>query len=267
MKDANYQRRKSCLNYMVSASTDIGIKKSTNQDSLMVKTLRTKMGNMTFAVVCDGMGGLEKGEVASATVINAFYHWMINQLPALCQTGIQESVIKEQWEDIIETMNQKIMDYGREHNIKLGTTVVTMLITEDNYYILNVGDSRVYKITNTLEILTEDQTVVAREIKNGTLTEEEAKVDPRRNILLQCVGVSDGVQGEFLTGKTQKDVTYMLCSDGFRHKISKEEIQQFLQPEVLKKVAVMKQNADYLIDLNKRRQETDNISVILVRTF
>ncbi|WP_235828962.1 PP2C family protein-serine/threonine phosphatase [Anaerosacchariphilus polymeriproducens] len=252
---------------MVSASTDIGIKKSTNQDSLMVKTLKTGKGRMTFAVLCDGMGGLAKGEVASATVINAFHNWMMNQLPILCKTGFEDFEIQEQWETIIEIMNQKIMNYGNQQNIKLGTTVVAMLLTEERYYIANVGDSRIYKISDKVEILTEDQTVVAREVKNGNISQEEARIDPRRNVLLQCVGASDYVSADFLFGNTEKDVTYMLCSDGFRHEINDSEIQQFLNPEELTKVATMKQNADYLIDLNKKRQETDNISVILVRTF
>lgn len=252
---------------MVSASTDIGIKKSTNQDSLMVKTLKTAKGRMAFAVLCDGMGGLAKGEVASATVINAFHNWIMNQLPILCKTGFEDSDIQKQWKTIIEIMNQKIMNYGNQQNIKLGTTVVVMLLTEERYYIANVGDSRIYKISDKVEILTEDQTVVAREVKNGNISREQAKIDPRRNVLLQCVGASDYVNPEFLFGKTEKDVTYMLCSDGFRHEIIDSEIQQFLNPEVLTKVATMKQNADYLIDLNKKRQETDNISVILIRTF
>lgn len=255
------------MNYMVSASTDIGIKKTTNQDSLMVKTLKTKRGNMTFAVLCDGMGGLAKGEVASATVINAFHNWMMNQLPVLCKTGFEDFEIQEQWEQIIEMMNQKIMNYGRQQNINLGTTVVVMLLTEERYYIANVGDSRIYRIDEAVEILTEDQTVVARDVKSGKITEEQARIDPRRNVLLQCVGASEIVKADFFFGETQKDVTYMLCSDGFRHEISRKEIYDFLQPEVLTNVAVMKQNADYLIDLDKQRQETDNISVILVRTF
>lgn len=252
---------------MVSASTDIGIKKTTNQDSLMVKTLKTKRGNITFAVLCDGMGGLAKGEVASATVINAFHNWMMNQLPILCKTGFEDFEIQEQWENTIEIMNQKIMNYGAQQNINLGTTIVAMLITEDRYYIVNVGDSRVYRIGDSVEILTEDQTVVAQEVKNGKLSEEEARIDPRRNVLLQCVGASETVKADFVFGKTEKDVTYMLCSDGFRHEILTQEMYQFLRPEVLTNVSVMKQNADYLIDLNKHRQETDNISVILVRTF
>ena len=60
------------MNYIISANTDIGIVKSTNQDSLSVKVINTSIGKMAFAILCDGMGGLEKGEVASASVIRAF---------------------------------------------------------------------------------------------------------------------------------------------------------------------------------------------------
>ena len=117
------------MDFLVSANTDIGITKSTNQDSLTVKIIDTTIGRMTFAVLCDGMGGLAKGEVASATLIKAFSKWAETQLPDVCMNGISDEIIKEQWSSIVQQENEKIMNYGRIHNINLGTTVVVMLIT------------------------------------------------------------------------------------------------------------------------------------------
>lgn len=255
------------MDFLVSANTDIGIAKSTNQDSLTVKIIDTTIGRMTFAVLCDGMGGLAKGEVASATLIKAFSKWAETQLPYVCMNGISDGIIKEQWSSIVQQENEKIMNYGRIHNINLGTTVVVMLITQNRYYILNVGDSRAYEIKENVKQITEDQTLIQREISQGRLTEEEAKVDPRRSVLLQCIGASEVVSPAMYYGEVKLNATYMLCSDGFRHEITKEEIYEALNPEVLTDINIMDNNTKYLIEADKERQEKDNISVVLVRTF
>ena len=255
------------MDFLVSANTDIGIAKSTNQDSLTVKIIDTTIGRMTFAVLCDGMGGLAKGEVASATLIKAFSKWAETQLPDVCMNGISDEIIREQWSSIVQQENEKIMNYGRIHNINLGTTVVVMLITQNRYYILNVGDSRAYEIKENVKQITEDQTLIQREISQGRLTEEEAKVDPRRSVLLQCIGASEVVSPAMYYGEVKLNATYMLCSDGFRHEITKEEIYEALNPEVLTDINIMDNNTKYLIEADKERQEKDNISVVLVRTF
>lgn len=255
------------MNYIVSANTDIGIKKDTNQDSLTVKLIKTKQGEMVFSVLCDGMGGLDKGEVASASVIYAFNDWVMNELPLLCGSDIDDMVIREQWERLILQQNMTIKDYGARCGVKLGTTVVAMLLTQSRYYILNIGDSRAYEISSTLRQITSDQTFVAREVALGNMTEEQAATDSRRSILLQCVGASDVVYPEMFFGEIKQNAVYMLCSDGFRHEISPEEIYENLKPDILRDKEIMHHNAERLIELNKQRMERDNISVVMVRTF
>lgn len=255
------------MNFIISASTDVGIRKNTNQDSLTVQTIKTSQGRMVFALLCDGMGGLSKGEVASAALIDAFQQWVRQELPLLCQAPIEDSVIQAQWERILCEQNQRIKEYGKHHGIRLGTTVVAMLITSQRYYILNVGDSRAYELTDTIRQLTTDQTYVAREVAEGRMTPEQAKTDRYRNVLLQCCGASDQIAPELLCGKTKLNAVYMLCSDGFRHEITPQEIYESLQPGVLLNHEVMERNTEALIALNKQRMERDNISVVLVRTF
>jgi serine/threonine protein phosphatase PrpC len=255
------------LNFIISASTDVGIKKDTNQDCLFVRTLKTNQGRMVFAVLCDGMGGLAKGEVASASLINAFTEWMNTALPALAQSGIEDSTIRAQWDGIVTRMNEKIMNYGKQNSVNLGTTVVTLLLTDKRYCIMNVGDSRAYEIAGSLNKITNDQTVVAKEVSLGNMTQEDADKDPRRNVLLQCVGASNEVLPDFFFGDTKQNAVYMLCSDGFRHVITPEELYTAFDPNQMSDVAVMKERADQLIELNKRRNEEDNISVITIRTF
>ena len=255
------------MEYIVSASTDIGTVKNTNQDSLNVKVLSLGEEKMVFAVLCDGMGGLEKGEVASANVVHAFHQWIVNSLPALCEKGITDADVRREWTDIITSYNEKLKIYGKKCAVNLGTTVAAILLTKDRYFITNVGDSRVYEIYEEARCLTKDQTVVAMEVEQGTITAEQAEKDSRRSVLLQCVGASDAVYPDFFFGEPKKDAVYMLCSDGFRHEVSAQEIYTYLQPARMLDAEGMKKNETELIELNKRRKERDNISVITIRTF
>ena len=255
------------MNFIISANTDIGTVKATNQDSLHVKTINTSQGRMVFAIMCDGMGGLAKGEVASATVVKAFMDWSVTSLPALCNAPLEDTVIRAQWEQIITRENERIKAYGASQGVRLGTTVVAMLLTQNRYYILNVGDTRAYEIVSGLRQITADQTFVAREVALGNMTPEQAAVDSRRSVLLQCVGASDSVYPDMFFGDVQTNATYMLCTDGFRHEITPDEIFEKFRPEANYDQNMMNQNALSLIELNKQRQERDNISVSLVRTF
>lgn len=255
------------MNYIIAASTDIGNTKETNQDSFVIKTINTKIGKLAFAVLCDGMGGLEKGEVASATVVNAFNNWADNKLPKLCEEELTDTAIRNDWIDIVTEYNEKIKEYGKSKGVSLGTTVTALLLTDNRYYIINVGDTRAYEIDKGVKVLTKDQTVVAREIELGNLSLEEAKTDSRRSVLLQCIGASDYVYPDMFYGNTALDAVYMLCSDGFRHEVSVEEIYTYFQPSVMTDVNLMKENMDRLIELNKQREERDNITVLTIRTF
>lgn len=255
------------MNFIISASTDVGISKSTNQDSLSVKVINTNQGRMAFAIMCDGMGGLEKGEVASASVVRAFDSWIKTELPQLCNAPIDDAVIKAQWEKIITEQNESIKRYGARQGVKLGTTVVVMLLTQTRYYIMNVGDSRAYELTTSIKQITQDHTFVEREVTLGNLTREQAEKDERRSILLQCVGASDMVYPDIYYGDVCDNAVYMLCCDGFRHELSPADMFEKLQPAVLFDEYMMKQNSLYLINENKKRQEKDNISVALIRTF
>ncbi|MBQ8209618.1 MAG: serine/threonine-protein phosphatase [Clostridia bacterium] len=255
------------MNFIVSANTDIGIVKSTNQDSLSVKVINTPNGRIAFAILCDGMGGLAKGEVASASVIRAFDQWVYNELSSVYNGAVDAQALKVRWEKILLEQNNIIKQYGARQGVKLGTTVVVMLITNSEYYIMNVGDSRAYEISDSLKQLTNDQTFVAREVALGNMTPEQAEVDERRSVLLQCIGASEEVYPDFFVGRSCLNATYMLCSDGFRHEITPDEIYAKFHPDMLLNDVAMNQNTLDLIELNKQRNERDNISVVLVRTF
>lgn len=256
------------MEFVTAYKTDIGIKKATNQDALAIKTAVINGDRVLMAVLCDGMGGLEKGEVASKEVIDRFSFWFSNEFASLLITNEFAYKLEEQWKNIILEENQKIRSYGTENNVNLGTTVTVLLLIGDSYYIVHVGDSRVYEFSDCMYQLTEDQTVVAREINAGRLTEEQAELDPRRNILLQCVGASEKVEPAFYQGKIKQSVVFMLCSDGLRHKCSSKEMWDYFNVEIsAHNEKMMKENIEKLITLVKQREENDNISCILISTI
>lgn len=256
------------MKYLIAVRTDVGIQKETNQDSCCIKVAETKYGQVVMSVLCDGMGGLSKGEVASATLIAAFCNWFDNELGTILSAKDAIDEAKSRWERIIKEQNQIIGAYGRSEHIQLGSTITAQLILYDGSYLIgHVGDSRAYCITNSsITQLTEDQTVVAREVKQGKLTPEKAETDPRRNVLLQCVGASKSVFPEFYYGKVSPQECYMLCSDGFRHLVTSDEIQYTFAPRNNTTEATMERNIEKLIDLNKYRHESDNITALLIKT-
>lgn len=255
------------MNFTVSANSDIGIKRKTNQDSTSVLVAQSSIGPIAFGVICDGMGGLAKGEMASSTLLNALIRWFKEVMPENITAGISDSMIKSQWNRIVLEQNENIKAYGRSQGINLGTTVSAILITQERYFIMNVGDSRVYEIADSVRQLTEDQTVVAQELKYGRITPEQAAVDPRQSVLLQCVGASQNVIPDFFFGTPVQNATYMLCSDGFRHLITEQEMYNFFNANILSSTEVMDRHSLELIEINKQRMEKDNITVALIRTY
>jgi len=255
------------MNFLTAFHTDIGIKKKTNQDSLLIHQAQTDVGNVLLAVICDGMGGLAKGEVASACMIHAFSRWFQNEFPAMLSAGLQPEALRQSWESLVSSVDHKIANYSIEKNVSMGTTCVALLLIGNTYYIMNIGDSRIYMISDNIYQLTKDQTYVQREMDAGRMTYEQSLTDPQRNVLLQCVGASPVIEPDFFMGEFYPDQCYMLCCDGFRHVISPQEFYQLLNPSVSTDAGTMQQNLVYLTELNKQRRETDNITAVLIRTY
>lgn len=253
------------MKYSGSAVTDIGLRKKTNQDSACLKIAETKRhGQVAMGVICDGMGGLERGELASATVIRAFESWFERQLPEKINNYTWEGLSAD-WERMIRGCNDKILKYGQKYAVRLGTTVSALLLMEGRYLIAHVGDSRIYRISDSIEQLTEDQSYVAREIKRGNLTWNQAKENPKRNVLLQCVGASDRVSPDILLGKGKEETVYVLCSDGFWRELSEKEISVSFRPADAVSAEEMEKRSRRLMERAKQRDEGDNLSVVLIK--
>lgn len=251
--------------------SDVGIVKKTNQDSMLLKEAETDYGRILLAAVCDGMGGLSKGEVASAYVVNQLSEWFENALPELLygqNTRYTNHELKKHIRKALEYVaadaNGKIYEYGRKNHTMLGSTLSVILLIENHYFILNVGDSRVYKIYNSLIQLTKDQSLVQQKVDRGEISEEDMEKDPQRNVLLQCIGATSDVKPDFYSGIYEDDSVFLLCSDGFRHMLKKEELFYCYRPQVLSDESFMRNMSIRLVELNKQRQEKDNISVIVI---
>lgn len=252
------------MRYVAIAESDIGIAKDVNQDSILVKHATYGSDEILMAIICDGMGGLSKGEAASATVIREFDEWFSKALPFELN-NIDMNVIGGKWSLLLKSLNIKIQEYGQKSGEKLGTTFTGILLINSQFVAVHVGDTRLYRIGSSLTQLTTDHTYVAREVLKGTITLEQAQTDKRRNMLLQCVGASKIIDPQIICAEAEQAV-YMLCSDGFRHKITAEEIVEHLEFNRLETKRDMIENSRRLIKLIKQRGEKDNISVILIKS-
>src|SRR5699024_10334289 len=143
-----------------------------------------------LAAICDGMGGLAKRDVASAAMVRGLAQWFENELPGLLAAEFSAQALRDSWDQLVQDTARRISDYGAGIHVDLGTTAAVFLVIGNDYFIMNVGDSRVYAVTDQLYQLTKDQTYVQREIDLGRMTPEQAAVDPQRNVLLQCIGAS-----------------------------------------------------------------------------
>jgi serine/threonine protein phosphatase PrpC len=263
--------------YIAAARTDIGNMKNVNQDSLTIKVANTSFGEAVIAVLCDGMGGLQEGEVASAVVVRAFEQWFIGELSGILKYGFKPDDIKKAWNDIALGCNEKISEYAKHKNASMGTTLTVMLIVDDCYYISHVGDCRVYVMNDDINQITADQTFVAREVLLGHMTLQQAKNDSRRNVILQCIGTGRDLKPEFLYGKVQAGESFLICSDGFRHEVSDNEIYEYCHNKLLgiqwntdgrnENSKIMSNQLKSVIELNKQRGEQDNISAMLIKAI
>lgn len=256
------------MRFLSEAHTDIGTTKKINQDAYCIKIASTPKSNIAFAILCDGMGGLKSGELASASVVNAFSNWFENEFPAMLLDSLDFTKIQSRWNELAVNLGKRIMKYGKSKGISLGTTLTAILLVDRKYIYIQVGDSRIYHIDNKeIKQITKDHTVVAREIEKNRLTEEEAKNDARQNILLQCIGASKTVVPDIQTGTIRENDAFLLCSDGFRHKVTEEEMYGIMAPSLLTSERMMKKSLKDLVELNKLRQESDNITALLIKAI
>lgn len=130
------------------------------------------------------------------------------------------------------------------------------------YYICHVGDCRTYIISDTITQLTTDHTIVQRELTEGKLTAEQARKDPRKNLLLQCVGAGKDMRPDHLSGEILPHQTFLICCDGFRRRVTENEIKKICSYSTKEKN--LYSSLEEVAQLCMKRNETDNITGILI---
>lgn len=232
--------------FETGAATHVGKVRRLNEDNLLV---RPKVG---LWAVADGMGGLEAGDVASHTVIEA--------LKAV-EAPASAAALLADCETRIAAANGRLREIAAERRIgMIGTTLVLLLVYERHYAALWSGDSRIYRVRGgEIEQITVDHSEVQALIDVGKLTREEARTWPRRNVVTRAIGVSDEPELELIPGPLMPGDIFVLCSDGLTAHVEDHEI--------LASVADVapQQACDRLVALTLDRGATDNVTVVVVR--
>ena len=253
--------------HITCALTDKGDVRRVNQDSLLIKRAKIAGKNVTLACVCDGLGGLSKGEVASAIATDRLAYWFESELPSLFTPAetIDKTVLYDSIRKLIISIHRRIEEYSAANGFQSGTTLAGVLILGNRFITINVGDSRVYMMRRgALHHLTKDQTFIQREIDLGNMTEEEAAMSPHRSKLLQCIGAGPEPTVSFASQGTQAGDLFVACSDGFHKKISEDEIAVAYSPDRIEDAESLERIGEGLIAMNRKRGETDNITVVSV---
>jgi protein phosphatase len=218
-----------------------------------------------LAIVADGMGGHNAGEVASrmaVEIIVAGLEAAASELEGPLEPRRAEVLLKA----LIERANRLIHEGGRARReyTGMGTTVVVALWYDRNLSVGHVGDSRLYRLrSGRLEQLTRDHTLVQEEVERGRLTRETAREAPIRSILTRAVGSDTDVTPDLLSCETMRDDLYLLCSDGLTEMLSDSEIAAVLAAPRSR----IQELVEALIQHANERGGVDNISVILVRVI
>ena len=253
------------MNYTAGAISDAGIRKKTNQDAFLYDLAEFQGRKLAFLVICDGMGGLEKGEIASAEVLNTFGEWFRRELSGILEAGFSAEALREIWFSLAETENRKISHYADYHDCRMGTTLTAVLFLDEQYYAIHIGDCRLYEIRQDQVLqLTHDHTVTQREIDNGNLSPELAETDSRKHILLQCIGAGRPIAPDFLVGTVRPGTSYLLCCDGFRHRFSPDEMLHQLSAGKNPTRRLIEKNLSTAVAAIKARGEKDNITAGLL---
>lgn len=253
----------------VAGRSNVGTHKSVNQDSWCALVASTSVGDMALAVVCDGVGGLSSGELASATVVGAFSDWFEKDLPALAASGVRSTgrvdltSVAAVWSTMLTTLNQRIGDWGRAHGTRLGTTFTGLLACQGRYVLGQVGDCRAYRIAGgAIEQLSEDQTVAARAVAEGTMTKEEALHAPQGSVLLQSVGTQRALRPAFSYGDLHAGDLLVLCCDGFYRQLGDEGIRAAYAEVDPANGEGLVAVTDRLIQQDLERGEKDNLTAV-----
>jgi len=246
------------------ALTDVGVKRAHNEDCVGVTS------SHGFAVLADGMGGHNAGEVASAMTVEIVTRCMKEQLEHMPEGALDEETgftresmllrdaICMSNNAIYETAQQKVECAG------MGTTVVGAVFYGDRLTAANVGDSRMYRLRNDiLSHVTEDHSLIQEQVRRGLLTADDARNSAIKNLVTRALGVEPDVEPDIVEEITQPGDIFLMCSDGLTDVVPDEAIRLTLTQSKND----LRKAASQLVQLANDAGGPDNISVILIRVI
>lgn len=227
-------------------STHVGLVRDHNEDAFLL--------DGPLFVVADGMGGHNGGEVASGTTIETFHG-------ARKGLAVDPNPVTRLAE-VAQAANRAVFSKasGDPELARMGTTLTAAMARDGRLFIAHVGDSRCYRLRDgRLDQLTVDHTLVGEFVREGRITEEQARTHPQRSIITRALGVEPAVPIDSITLEVANGDRFLICSDGLYGMLYDEEILSYLTA-----VPEPQQCSEQLIDAANRAGGEDNTTVIIV---
>lgn len=238
----------------IVAKTDIGLTRTSNQDSYAAGELP---GSVAWAVVCDGMGGTNGGNLASSTAVKI----ISERISSSYRQGMSFSSIKNMFMSAIIAANVSVYDMSKKNPelFGMGTTVVVAIVANERVYVAHAGDSRAYILTSgKLHQLTKDHSFVQEMVDSGKLTIDEAREDPRKNLITRALGVSEDLQIDFCEEDISENDVLLICTDGLTNYVKPDEIYELTED------GKFYEFAERLVNRANNNGGGDNITVVTV---
>lgn len=238
----------------ISFKTDIGMKRSENQDRVYAEFLDN---NASIAVVCDGMGGASSGGVASQLAIDS----IVSRIKENFRKDMSENSIRNMMLTSVHFANTVVYENSKADIEKngMGTTVVASLVVDKKIYVVSVGDSRAYLLNKEgIKQITTDHTYVEMLYRNGEISAEARETHELRNVITRAVGVESDVDVDYFELEEYDNFSVLLCSDGLSKYCNNEYIYNTVFEQNLD------QAVDKLIDHANESGGKDNITVAIV---
>lgn len=241
----------------VFGRSDIGLKRKSNQDCFYSAKVNE---SALWAVVCDGMGGVNGGDVASNLAVKSIKESLNNGTWE--ELGeIQNSDVKKMLKNALKKANLEIFTnaQGNKNLAGMGTTAVLVAIVNDKIHVAHVGDSRAYLVRQgKINQLTIDHSMVQEMIDEGEITHEEAKMHPNKNIITRALGISKDVDVDYSMKTKKPGDAVIICTDGLTNYLDQKEILDYF------KVEKGEAFVDGLISAANERGGADNITVVVL---
>jgi protein phosphatase len=244
------------LTIELSAAVDPGRARSNNEDSVALDN------EVALAVLADGMGGYNAGEVAS-NMATSFIRTELGRWLREAQAHASDTEIRRAMDICVDNANRAIFNAANSNPqyAGMGTTLVVAVFRENRLLVGHVGDSRAYRMRGgRLQQITRDHSLLQEQIDAGLITPEQAAFSANKNLVTRAVGVEDTVLLETHQHEVQPGDIYLMCSDGLSDMLDDASIGQLLLAHDSLTGA-----CQALIDAANDAGGKDNISVVLVR--